>query len=452
MPLHGSFRSMPFTDLLQWLGTSRKTGTLRVERHKVSKAIRFREGRLVGCSSDDPPERLGHFLLSRGLISETQLRTALDLQAQSKRFLGMILVEMGAFSPDDLARQLETKAEESLFSVFDWEDAVFRFDERLDDVPGLFALDLRVEEVLLRGLKRFDELNRIREAFHDKRIVLRHTSKSPPAKLLENPSGRKLYQAIDGERTIAEIVLHVHGSEYLVMKFVFELHRAGLVEIAGIKQGETSPAPSATAAVPTVEPAGSGAEPRAEPDGPEATPEGADPLSDWSPKIDLPARPEPLAEAAPPVVGAGGDGTGAADRSDVHLLARQLDAARRLMKETAYESALELLDHLYRQFPGHEALRRMTQEAEAAFAEKAYRHYLPPARVPIPVKPLAEIESESLSPTEFFLLSRMDGTSDIHSIIQVAPMREADALLTLKRMRESKLIELLDPETADRTA
>jgi hypothetical protein len=55
------------------------------------------------------------------------------------------------------------------------------------------------------------------------------------------------------------------------------------------------------------------------------------------------------------------------------------------------------------------------------------------------------LESEKLSPSEFFLLSRMDGSWDVKSIIQIAPLREADALRTLKRMRENGVIELKDP-------
>ena len=77
MPLFGTLKTMALPDLLQWLATARMSGTLRVERNKVSKSIIFRDGEVVGCSSDDPPERLGQFLLARGKISEEQLRAAL---------------------------------------------------------------------------------------------------------------------------------------------------------------------------------------------------------------------------------------------------------------------------------------------------------------------------------------------------------------------------------------
>ncbi len=51
-----------------------------------------------------------------------------------------------------------------------------------------------------------------------------------------------------------------------------------------------------------------------------------------------------------------------------------------------------------------------------------------------------------MSPTEFFLLSRIDGSWDIKSIVQIAPLRETDTLRTLKRMREAGIVELIDRE------
>jgi hypothetical protein len=91
-------------------------------------------------------------------------------------------------------------------------------------------------------------------------------------------------------------------------------------------------------------------------------------------------------------------------------------------------------------------LRRLAAEAEAAFIDRAYRHWLPQHKVPVLTRPAEELAVEArLTPAEFFLLSRIDGLWDIRSIIQVAPLREADALRTLKRLRELGMIELLEP-------
>lgn len=493
MPLLGTLKTMPLTDLLQWVGSARLTGTLQVERNKVSKAILFQEGQVVGCTSDDPPERLGQFLIARGKISEETLRAALLQQETRRKHLGMILVEIGALGPDELSSHLEAKAEETIFSLFDWPDAVFRFQQGACDEANIFPISLRVEDVLLRGLKRFDEIQRIRAVFHDPGIVLMRTDKRPPAELFKNEMARKLFESIDGKRTVADILLHVHGSEYVVTKFLFELHRNSYVQIAGINRiapplAETAPpappaeqidlpAKPATTPPPEASPQPSVAqqpvpertESAAGTDldshlsrafGPNFTSEPAAPLPAASAAPAPPAEAPLLAEipaVEPPLAGASTE-TGATvdlqvesiEQSDAFRLSQRLEKARNYMAASEFESALEILDALYREYPGDESLRRLSVEAEVAFAEKAYRHYLPPSKIPRLTRPVDESTKEKISPTEFFLLSRMDGTWDIKSIIQVAPLREVDTLRTLKRMRENGVIELHDPEPSSR--
>jgi hypothetical protein len=515
MPLIGTLRSMPLPDLLQWLGNSRRTGTLQIEFDKVSKSIHLKEGQVIGCSSDDPAQRLGHFLLSRGKITEEQLRQALSAHEATGKHLGATLVEMNVLSADELGKQLADKAEEIIFSMFDWNEAVFRFHEILQGTDNVFPVSLRVEDVLLRGLKRYDEMQEIRSVFNGPGIVLRKTGKRPPPQVFSNRMARTLYESADGERTVAEMLLDVHGSEYVVTKFLYELHRNGLVEIVGVKPvatglpatsesteaevapppaADATPPPPATANAPPEEAAAAPAAPR-ESSAPQATPSAVTPQAlpeataaepvedlladfdpDFDPDIDLPppkpttpvgpsrqpgtpppvsaplAAPSALTPApAPPAPATPEPGHAGAveaiENSDAHRLHSRLEAARKLMARSESEAALEILDQLYRQFPGDESLRRLTAEAEAAFIEKAYRHYLPPAKIPTLAKPIDVLESEKLSPSEFFLLSRIDGRWDVKSIIQIAPLREADAIRTLKRMRENGVIELRDPST-----
>ncbi len=464
MPLYGTLTSMPLTDLLQWLCNARVTGTLRVERDRVSKSIHLVEGMITGCSSNDPAQRLGHFLLNRGQITEKQLREALQLQELSGQYLGSLLVELGALSEEDLSENLEAQAEETIHSLFDWDDAVFRFEESENDRAHAFPVSLRVEDVLLRGLKRFDEMRQIREVFDDPGIVLEKTDKKPPAAVIENRMGGALWELVDGERTVAEILLQVHGSEYVVTKFLFELHRSALVRIARVKEIATAPPMAQTAVAKSVtvqaeEPAATNRqeaaaaipvreEPVPEPE-PSDLEEFEDLLSDFDPEIDHPAAAAvgPETDAAAPAEEVAAEPTGVVSLEDsaTHALEHSLEKARRLMAESEFEKALVILERVYGEHPAEESVRRLTAEAEAAFVEKAYRHYLPPSKVLALTRTMDGLKTEDLSPSEFFLLSRIDGTWDIKSIIQIAPLRESDALRTLKRLRENGLIELKDP-------
>ena len=385
MPVQGNLATMSLTEILQWLGNAGKTGALSIERNKVVKRILVREGRIVACASQEPSDMLGHFLVSRGRISEETLRKALAVQESDKGHLGRILVGMGALSEDELRRSLEDKSQETIFGLFEWQDAAFRFDDGDVDDASTYGVNLRVEDILLRGAQRWDEILRIRAVFNDPGIVLTRTARVPPAEVFRNRMARRIFESINGERTVAEILLHAHGSEYLVTKFLFELSRAGCVEIIGVRPVERAAAPESIAA--------------------------------------------PANAPAPALVAAEGD----------------LEVARRLLNRGEYEASLDILDRAYKAQPGDEALRRLLAEAEATFVEKAYRHFLPPNRIVSLARPMEELTAEHLSPPEFFLLSRIDGTWDVKSIIQITPIREVDALRTLKKLRERGLIELKDP-------
>jgi hypothetical protein len=423
MSLSGTFSTMALPDLLQWLSNAGKTGTLEVERDKVVKQIVFRDGRVIACASDDPSQLLGHYLISRGKVSEEILRKALADQGITKRHLGEILVEMGALSREDLGEHLADKAEETIFSLFDWDDASFRLLDSVLPQHALFPVDLRVDEILLRGAHRMDEMQRIRAVFDDPGIVLRHTDKVPSQDLLKNRVARRLYDFVNGERSLAEILLLAHASEYLVFKFLFELFRAGLVRIESVVRVEDEfdfPLDEASEIARPAPQPGGGANLAAEGDADRAA-------SATSAACAVAAPPAPAAVAP----------AGALDP--------RVEKARTLLSQGEYDAAIDILDGLYRAEPSHESLRKLLAEAEAAFVDKAYKHYLPASKIPRLQRSLDTLTGEPLSPAEMFLLSRIDGAWDVKSIIQVSPLREVEALRAMKKMREKGLIDLVDP-------
>jgi hypothetical protein len=329
--------------------------------------------------------------------------------------LGKILVASGALTEEDLRLLLEDKAQETIFGLFDWDDAEFRFTAGHTGDSHIFAVNMRVDDILLRGAQRWDEIQRFRTVFNNPGIVLKHTARQPPADVFRNRMAKRIYESINGERTVAEILLHAHSSEYIVTKFLYELHRAGVAEIAGVKEVEAAPVNETVV-----------------------------PLEEDLLPGDLPPHPVAAPPPAPAAAPAGGKPAAPAARVEEG----DLEFARRLLNRGEFDSALEILDRAYKSQPGDEALRRLLAEAEASFIEKAYRHYLPPTKIVTLSTSVEALTAEKLSPTEFFLLSRIDGTWDVKSIIQITPIREVDVLRTLKRMREKGLIELKDPVAA----
>jgi len=434
---------MALPELLQWLGNSGKTGTLEVERNKVVKHIVLKDGAVIACSTNEKTELLGNFLLARGKINEETLRNCLTEQETSRRHLGEILVERGILGREELAELLSEKAEETIFSLFDWQDAAFRFHDSVLPTSSIFPVNLRVDEILMRGAHRLDEIERIRTVFPDPGFVVARTGKEPPDELMRNRTGRTIFELINGDRSIAEILLYSRCSEYAVYKLLFEMFRAGLVIVK--EEVQLGAEFNLDEDLLPDEPG-----PFSDPSAP-AGPTGPlfEPVPAPAPVPVAPAQAErPASRTAAAVADPRPSASSHAAHAAHAVAALDADAglemARKLLDAGEFDTAMDVLDRLYRSQPNHDSLRRLLAEAEAAFIHKAYKHYLPATKVPRLIRPLEELTAEEISPAESFLLTRMDGTWDVKSIIQICPLREVDALRALKRMRERGIIDFVD--------
>ena len=211
---------MQLSELLQWLSLGQKTGTLLIDGHGVEKRIYFQGGRINSSSSSDQREYLGHFLVSHGYITEEELKMAMEVQEESNILLGKILVMINAISETDLLRLMRKKAEESIYDVFLWEEGDFEFVD--GDLPDLkmVPLSLDVTGIIMEGLRRYDEWQRIRLRVPDDSVVPQIVR---PLNLDELSEREKLIVPyIDGQRTIEAIALQTHNAEFNVARLVFE--------------------------------------------------------------------------------------------------------------------------------------------------------------------------------------------------------------------------------------
>ena len=405
MSVYGNVRTMSLPDLLQWASVNKKTGVLELERNQICKRISFRDGRIVACSSDDPPSRLGQFLLSRGKITKDQLRYALSEQETSSKNLGLIFQDMGILTREEIEAHVAAKAEENIYGLFDWADAAFRFHENAGHDPFIIEVDLGVQDVVLHGIQRFDELQRIRDVLASSGIVLKHTDKPTPNEIVSSPMARRVMASVDGRRTLAEILLHAHASEFLVLKFLYTLLRKGIVSIIEVREPDAHSLTLLDLAV-----------------------------SESSEPVVAPREPKQA-----PVM---------TDQQAVPEGKRDVETALQCMARGDYERALDILNELYKAQPDDARLRQLVLKAEAGFLESARAKAFGPEKIPVPLAAAANPADADLKPTDLFLLTMLDGKSDIKSVVWLAPLREVDVLKALQRMVDAGLVELRDPENA----
>jgi len=217
----GNLETMPVADLLQWASNGRHTGTIHVANADIKKMIYIREGVIVSCTSTDPREFLGHFLVSQGAIDEADLQGAIIDQDRMSGMLGQLLIRRGAITEERLNEMLRLKAEEAIFDLFTWTTGLFRF---LDgDLPGyeLVPISLDVQGLVLEGMRRLDEWQLILEVIPSMLCV-------PVAvrPLLDDvddidPGHRSVLESVDDDRSIEDICLHTHSSEFYVCDILF---------------------------------------------------------------------------------------------------------------------------------------------------------------------------------------------------------------------------------------
>jgi tetratricopeptide (TPR) repeat protein len=124
------------------------TGKLVLKRGRVSKTVDLVNGNPVSTSSTPRDETLGHFLVSGGVISEDQHRTAVGHAARAGIKLGEALVALQTLSVVQLIDQLGRQARHKIVQALRWPQGAWRFDAS-EAVDGM---QLRMIEVVLDGL------------------------------------------------------------------------------------------------------------------------------------------------------------------------------------------------------------------------------------------------------------------------------------------------------------
>ncbi len=229
--LTGSLKTMSLPDLLQWTGTGRKTGILSLKSGPLHKKIYFKDGAIIGSSSNDARDYLGQFMLSEGIITERQLKDAFDLQAETKVMLGRILVKKGLVSEAKVGEILRLKAEETIYSLFLWTDADFEFHEHELPPGDQVLISIRVEDILIEGLRRYDTSKKIRQVLPHNGVLLKRTDKPLPPEIAAKKFPKRLYDLVDGKRTLADLILEAHASEYHVCQVTSVLVQKGYVAV-----------------------------------------------------------------------------------------------------------------------------------------------------------------------------------------------------------------------------
>lgn len=139
-------------ELLRDLFARRATGQLVACQGATSKKVFFKSGHIQYAASNLVDDRLGDVLLAQGMITRAHYEESARQVLATGRKQGMILVQIGALTPKELFRGLNSQVQSIVVSLFGWDSGSWHFLEGLPAGEEIVGLRLQPGGLVFHGL------------------------------------------------------------------------------------------------------------------------------------------------------------------------------------------------------------------------------------------------------------------------------------------------------------
>jgi hypothetical protein len=236
MAFQGNLREFAITEMLQLLGSQKKTGCLVLER-ETERRLYVHQGAIVstrkrGMLADDP---LLRFLRRIHRLSDDQVIALTNVQRASGRDFEDLLGDGGYVQPEDLPGYIERQILDDLTEMIEWNEGAYYFNAH-DRWDGIINMRLSSEAALIEAARRADERKRFRELFKDPWQILTVTQ-LPDPDLGAGPEEAELFGLIDGERTAAEVAAAAGLTDYEAFEALQRMMESGWIHFNGRREG-----------------------------------------------------------------------------------------------------------------------------------------------------------------------------------------------------------------------
>ncbi len=239
MAFQGNLRDFSVAEILQLLGSQKKTGSLMLEWNAARAQFHVVDGRIVstrepGMAMDDP---LLRFLLKVHRLSNEQYRGILTIHHESERDLEDLLVNGRYLDAEELGLLIERQILDDLMKVQAWQNGSYRFDP-MKRWPAPPLVRMNVEAALMEVARRTDEQQLFASLRQDPHQIfsvrdLPETDEDLSEEICE------LFGIIDGRHTLAEIVEAAPLTEFETLEALYRMLDSHWIELSGRRDPAT---------------------------------------------------------------------------------------------------------------------------------------------------------------------------------------------------------------------
>ena len=167
----GDLKRVELPRLFYRLFSQRFSGCLEVSNGNMNKSIYFKKGRPVHITSNQRGEMLGAFLVSQGVIGQSDVDLAVATSNRGGGRLGDVVVAMNLLKPYQLYQVLEKQIRARFVDIFGWEAGSWRLYSNVKPPASIVPLDLDPIAAMVEGVRTKMSLSLLESYFGDRNEV-----------------------------------------------------------------------------------------------------------------------------------------------------------------------------------------------------------------------------------------------------------------------------------------
>jgi hypothetical protein len=231
MALRGNLRDFTITQLLNLINLAHKTGTLVVDGPSEQAFISFREGKLAYARVGQDDGGLATVLHKANKLTVNQYRAIVERAGRiSDKELGLLLINAGYLSQDEILAHLQTYFTEVIRRLFTWVEGFFRFEGEMLAPEDRINVRLDLENIIIEGSRQVREWEQLNDEIPSLDMALRFTDR-PLKNVNLSVEEWRVVSYINPKNTMKQIAVTNKMNDHEVRRIVYGLLQAGLVEI-----------------------------------------------------------------------------------------------------------------------------------------------------------------------------------------------------------------------------
>lgn len=229
MALEGFLQEFGLADILQLIYFQRKTGVLSIESKIDRVELGFINGNIASLESQRRLEsnRLGKILIKKGLISQKDLKTAIEMQKDEGIKVGNIFVKYGLVSKEVLIESIQEQIIETIVQIFTWKEGRYEFVPQEVPIDKELPISLDTQHLLMDGLRIMDEWSLI-EAKLNLNTIYKQVREPDPDELSDVEKG--VLSLIDDDSDVSTIINISNFGDFETSTAIIFLEEKGIIK------------------------------------------------------------------------------------------------------------------------------------------------------------------------------------------------------------------------------